>query len=215
MEATVRALANDLVRANSEEKLFLLGNMMIGADITGNAVHCFFALLRGALVEATGTEWTALHAPPGATGARVREFPLHSDLYVCPMLMNIFDEVPDDGSGATSFIRSSDFLEVVQEVDSVPHWCRARIAECFHGERSEDGFDELYTLVYGKGTGLVRTPNLWTEDLVLAMDSRKEEICLRRGEGYLLDDRKWLHGRAAPSGGVPARRIHRLVYTPR
>jgi hypothetical protein len=44
------------------------------------------------------------------------------------------------------------------------------------------------------------------------MEQRQLRIKLYAGQGYLLSDRAWLHGRDAPRGGVPINRLHRLVF---
>ena len=49
-------------------------------------------------------------------------------------------------------------------------------------------------------------------DLAEAMQNLQQVIPLRSGEGYVLHDRFWLHGRLAPSGGVTSKRVHRLVF---
>jgi hypothetical protein len=52
----------------------------------------------------------------------------------------------------------------------------------------------------------------WTKRLTDAMIDHQFLLPFKYGEGYMINDRKWLHGREAPTGGVATNRVHRLVF---
>lgn len=67
-----------------------------------------------------------------------------------------------------------------------------------------DSFDRFFEMVHG--------PNPWSTELSNAMCDASFAIPFARGEGYLLHDRQWLHGRKPVSGAVRSFRFHRLVF---
>ncbi|MEJ7609069.1 MAG: hypothetical protein WKF37_23045 [Bryobacteraceae bacterium] len=67
-----------------------------------------------------------------------------------------------------------------------------------------DRYDELFDILHGV--------HPWSFKLRRALLASQIRIKLYRGEGYLLDDRKWLHGRDPQSTGVDTSRMHRLAF---
>jgi len=205
--------------AHSARNLKLPRNIVLLTDLfsdklDGVRFHRLLSCIRSAIVDvAGGDQWAALHAPPKPVGPTIGEFPLHADLYVPWMLLNVFDDVPDDESGASLFLSIDELREAIELVaDIIPIDTRAGIERCLRRIRATDGFQELYSSLYGQGSGLVRQPNDWTAALRSEMTARCSSVKFERGQGYLLDDRSWLHGRTAPTHGVPPNRIHRLVF---
>ncbi len=168
-------------------------------------LRAFLSLLRGTLVEQAGDPRAALYAPLGKTGQNVGEFALHADLYIPELLINVFDNVPADHSGASVFLAVSELACVLDTIASLCQQQRRQILSFFEMEVQVDRFDELYDLLHGP-------VHPWTRDLGRSFQARQFQIKLRRGQGYLLHDRTWLHGRAAPAGGVPENRLHRLAF---
>ena len=41
---------------------------------------------------------------------------------------------------------------------------------------------------------------------------KQEKIKLLYGQGYMIHDRKWLHGRDSPSNGVKSNRLYGFVF---
>jgi len=86
----------------------------------------------------------------------------------------------------------------------MPRAAADRILASLQRETARDGFDTLYHLLHG--------PHEWVPDLEREIEQRQLRIKLRSGQGYLLHDGSWLHGREAPKDGVTADRLHRLVF---
>jgi len=195
----VRSLA--ATRPNRE---IILLDGLISENIDSRRLHTLFALLRGVLVELADDERAAMYAPLGEIGARAGDFLLHADLYVPSILFNVFDQVPRDGSGASTFLSVTSLRKLLRALPSLPARKAKTILELFKQEPRVDRFDVLYDLLHGD--------HPWVPELERAMEQRQLRIKLHRGQGYLLSDRAWLHGRDAPLGGVPANRVRRLVF---
>lgn len=68
----------------------------------------------------------------------------------------------------------------------------------------EDRYEENFDLLHGWYE--------WTEELERRMQQRQLRIKLYSGQGYMLHDRWWLHGREAINGKLTHKRLHRLVF---
>ena len=141
-----------------------------------------------------------------------RGFPLHADLYVGRKLLTIFEDVAVDDTGMSLLLTADDFFNAMKDIASMPESVRELAKHLLAGMHSEDRFEEFYSLLYGSGDGFERNPNPWSDELRVAMDALCSRISLS-GARYLLNDRLWLHGRTAPSGGVSMRRMHRLAFS--
>lgn len=169
------------------------------------AIHLLFAALRETFVVEYRDPRSALHSPLGSDPDDQGEFPLHADLYVPRYLFNIFDDVASDGSGASVFLGVGQFDRVLHEVTSIPARVRLQIRACLGALVTSDRYDEFYDLLYG-----IEHP--WIRELKERLRQARQRIPFERGQGYLLDDRRWLHGREAPTGRVSRNRIHRLIF---
>jgi hypothetical protein len=136
---------------------------------------------------------------------RAGNFPLHADLYIPRILFNVFEAVPDDDTGASLFLPVSTLRKLMSGITSLPYEIENLILAIIEQQSEFDGFEVLDNLLHGHW--------VWVRDLEHAMERKQLRIKLRPGQGYLLDDRKWLHGREAPKGGVPANRLHRLIFS--
>jgi len=145
-------------------------------------------------------------APLASLGKSEGEFPLHADLYRPEVLLNVFDAIPADGSGRSLLLPLRQFVEIVRKLPEMPPAVRRRLLQALRTPVEQDRYDEVYDLLHG--------PYEWSAPLNDAMRRRQLPIALGRGEGYLVHDRKWLHGREAPTGGVTVSRLRRLIYTP-
>jgi hypothetical protein len=178
---------------------------MIRGPLDRETLHGLFAGLRSAMVELAGDPRAALHSPVSRVRASENEFQLHADLFVSERLLLLFDDVPNDGSGATLLLSRRRLLAGLRAM--TPERVRARIARCLTSTLRADAFKRLFDLLHG--------PHPWRDALADFFDRAAERIELARGEGYLLHDRYWLHGREAVSGEVGTFRFHRLTYSPR
>jgi alpha-ketoglutarate-dependent taurine dioxygenase len=85
----------------------------------------------------------------------------------------------------------------------LPH-CQVRELDgCLKG-KEEDRYDAFYGMLYGDSAAH------------LLLDRRMRSACfkirLRRGEGYLINDRRWMHGRTMTARSVTRNRLHRLTF---
>jgi hypothetical protein len=178
---------------------------LLTGGLTRKSVHLLFAAMCEATVSLLDDPRAALYNPLGSFGKNIGDFPLHADLYAPRFLFNIFDDVPDDGSGASTFLSVDELRDVLPTVTSMPRAVRMRILDCQRRVITTDRYDEFYDLLHNS-----RHP--WKRELRAALRRARHVIPFGRGQGYLLDDRRWLHGRDAPSSGVTRNRIHRLIF---
>jgi len=173
--------------------------------ITGAALRRLFAFLRALMVELTGDPLVAIYAPLGAAGrAEQGSFPLHADLYPPVFLLNVFDRVAKDGSGASVFLSMETALQIFDSTATFPPDVRDRFRHCVITPANADRYEEFYDLLHG--------PHPWTAEVERAMKAQRLKVRFSSGQGYLVHDRLWLHGRESPRGGVPKDRLHRFIF---
>jgi hypothetical protein len=197
------SFARSLNTVRPGRKIMLFDGMM-GPQLDSKRLHALFALLRGALKDFAGDERAAMYSALGEVGKTAGDFPLHADLYISTMLFNIFDDVAPDDSGASTFLPVSALRKIIPRVSSLPPRQGKRIMGMFEDGSPKDRFDMLYDLLHG--------PHPWVKTLEAAMQERQVRIKLQSGQGYLLHDRLWLHGRDNPRDGVARDRLRRLVF---
>jgi hypothetical protein len=168
-------------------------------------LHVFFAMIRDSMVNQTNEPMSAMYAPLGTVGTAAGEFRLHADLYIPTFLFNVFDDVPEDGTGASTFLSIRSFKSVLKSCELLPRSSRLEIQRLFGSGLKTDGYERFIWLVHNEN-------NAWRDQLWEGMERTQEMVSLRRGEGYLLNDRFWLHGRTQPSNEVSRFRVHRLVF---
>jgi hypothetical protein len=195
---------NDLYEWDVPRQITLLTGI-IGEDLSGRGLHYLFAYFRDKLAQLTGNPICALYAP---LSPRQFDFPLHADLYIPKVLFNVFEDVPDDDSGASLFLSVSSLKRLLPGVRSLPGERRADILKFLTDEHETDLYSEFYGLLYG-------SEHEWNKELAEKMLLKHLRIKLKRGQGYIIHDRRWLHGREAPTGGVPPKRLHRLIFNTR
>jgi hypothetical protein len=177
---------------------------MLDWPLTRARLAKLFALLRAGIVRLTGEAKSALNAPVFAA-RRDDGFPLHADLFLTERLFLIFDDVPLGPSGTSLFLSVEEMLDIVARVSEMPREIAARLRRLLHDAATRDSFDEFYNLLYS-------ADNPWRDEIVRKFDIARSRIKLDRGEGYLIDDRRWLHGRTAIHGAVSRARFRRLVF---
>jgi hypothetical protein len=181
----------------------ILFDAMLGEHLSERGLHLLFAFFRDALASLSGDPMSALYAPLRGTQ---NAFPVHSDLYVPQVLFNVFDDVPNDSSGATLFLSGEEFTQLLPKVKSLPPTDREKIVQILHGDSAEDHYEEFYGLLY---------LNFWSKELIKKIKPKLLRMKLYSGQGYLIDDRVWLHGRERVKGGVSQKRLHRLIFNTR
>lgn len=203
--AELRRYAEGLTRLEPGDRLYLLDGLL-DEDLDGLGLRALLAALRDALVREQRDPHAALYAPLGSTGPSSGHFRLHADLYLPHKMMNIFDQVPGDRSGASLFLPIAGLYEALAEAD-VPGEVAEQLGDLLDGQLQHDGFHRMQQLIYPPDGAP------WSSGLELAMMRRCRRLRLGPGQGYLINDRRWLHGREAPTGGVHPRRLHRLVFS--
>jgi hypothetical protein len=200
----LRRYAIGLVTMPQPSRVLLLTGLR-DEGVPWERIRLVLAALRRSIVEIFDDQDAAYYAPLGSTGPGIGGFAAHSDLYVPELLLNIFEDVPSDGSGASVFISAESFCETLGEVPSVPKTVELKVRALLRDELQDDSFENFYRTLYGRGVP-------WSEPLQAALARKQARIVMRAGDGYLIHDRLWLHGREAPSCGVSANRLHRLVF---
>jgi hypothetical protein len=183
--------------------LWLFAGMLV-QPIDSLSLHKFFALLRSAVVLLRGATSAALHSPV-VTARRDTGFALHADLFVRRRLWLIFDQVPHDQSGASIFLKTERALQLISTVNGMPRSTKLELKSLLTGKIRRDSFDRCYDLLH-----LHEQP--WSATFQTSLDRNAERIKLFRGEGYMVNDRGWLHGREPSSKPVTKRRFHRFVF---
>jgi hypothetical protein len=183
----------------------ILFDRLIDDQIAGGVLRKLLALVRSLMVERANDEAEAIYAPLGvAGGTEGGAFPVHADLYPPTLLLNIFDRVPTDGSGASLFVPSNVVLRAFGESRVVPSRVSRRLQSLLTEPAQGDRYAKLYDILHG--------PHPWTRDMERVMKANCIRVSFNTGQGYLVHDRLWLHGREAPRGGVSKNRLHRFVF---
>jgi len=199
--------ARNLYDSKISDQLMLFTDL-IDRDLCGRSLHFLFAFFRAALVSFSRDPLAALCQPLSRGRKEGKEFPLHSDLYIPVILFNVFDDVRTDFSGASIFLSVSSIVELLPQVKTLPVETRKKIVENLTGIHEQDRYEESYYLLHG-------CEHEWTAELEKRMRQQQLRIKLHSGQGYLINDRKWLHGREALNCALSSKRFHRLVFNNR
>jgi hypothetical protein len=203
----LRALANSIFHLAVQDELWLFTDLL-GDYLSGRGLHILFASLRHEIAQAADNQMAALYAPLSSVGPVAGEFPLHADLYVPEILFNVFEEVPTDGGGASVFLSVCDLDEILSATSDVPPSVRIDLMRCLREPISHDSYEFFYGLLHDPAA-------LWYPRLSRALKRRCGKITMRSGQGYMIHDRRWLHGRTKVRGGVSVNRLHRLIFESR
>lgn len=182
----------------------LFFNTLINDKINGKLFHFIFALFRSLLVQITKDEMSALYSPL-ATGKKENDFPLHCDLYIPKTLFNVFENVAPDSTGQSTFLKLDTLFEVIlPQVKGIDKGVIKDIYQLVYKNIKQDNYEKFYAALYDD--------ERQKRELQKLQNKFKIKIRLRKGEGYLLNDRVWMHGRDKTNGGVSSKRLHRLIY---
>jgi hypothetical protein len=203
LRRVIDTLAASLSRVQLDDRMVLLRDL-IGPYLDRAQLHRLLALLRGSLVKSAGDARASLYSPPSVARGKQNDFALHADLFVVDRLLLVFDDVPGDGSGRSIFLPRAAFVSLLERVRTMSAVARARIAGLLTAPIRRDSFNRLYALLHGN--------HPWRDELAHALDRAQLVIGLGSGEGYLINDRHWLHGREAVSIRVGQQRFRRLIF---
>jgi len=200
----IAELARGLTELPPPEGVYFFAGLLDG-QINGQTLHYLFAIMRDAIAEQAKSPWAALYAPLATVGEDAGDFPLHCDMYVPEMLWNVFEDVPRDGSGAAIFLQTKELLRILDKMKSFPRPLLNSVRYCFTTPLENDRYKWLYDKLHGQ-------KHAWTAALGRRLSKRQIRISMRKGDGYLVHDRRWLHGREEPTIAVSKKRVHRLVF---
>lgn len=191
-------------------KCIMFFSNLLDEDFDGRGLHLLFACLRDSLVKLTGDPMSALYAPLGTTTNSVirsagADFLLHADLYTPNILFNVFEDVTPNSSGASLFLQTSSLCDILVGIKTLSSVNINRILNCLTATDREDRYTEFFNLLHSR-------EHEWVNELEDELHTRQMHIKLEKGEGYLIHDRLWLHGREAPSTRVTQKRLHRLIF---
>jgi hypothetical protein len=195
-------LSEALLREQVGRNIFFLCRMF-DAPLSSATFHKLLTLVRSGVVWINGDPRAALHSPV-KTERFDEGFPLHADLYLTERLFLVFDAVPSGRVGSSLFLARDVFDQILKEHKQVPRSVRRRL-QAILNHVTVDSFQEYADLLY-------RTEETWAVSLRECMHRRCWSVKLRRGEGFLLNDRKWLHGRTSTKARITASRFRRLTY---
>jgi hypothetical protein len=198
------AFAEGLAQTRVRSGLVILHDLFDRA-IDGHSIHALFSLLCDAFTKLQGESNACLH-PPLEPVRRDTGFPVHADLWRPEMLLHIYDDVAVDRGGASTFLCFEDFVDALSSCASMPGAARARAIGELTGVHREFAYQRFYNLLYARR-------HAWHAELGTAINKRLLRLHLGRGDGYILHDRSWLHGRDPVRGAVSRWRMHRLVFT--
>jgi hypothetical protein len=201
-ERDLRTLARALAAIAPGRNMLVLDRLM-DHEIDSGLLLSLFVLFRACLVDASGNPSQAMSRPVNRV-ARDLGFPLHADLFVHRRLLIVFDDVADHG-GASLFLSTSVLTRLLRENHACPARVRIRVATLLRDRLPIDRFDEFFDLLHNH-----RHP--WVPELEERMAEHQLMLPLRRGQGYLIDDRAWLHGRMPSDIPVRSGRFRRLAF---
>lgn len=176
---------------------------IINREVNGYTIHVFLSVLCAVLPKVSRQQ--ARYAPIAPADAKRSTFPLHADLFRSNLLLSIFDNVPSDPSGACLFLPTTALMRILKKLCSISSSVKKKIARLLIDRSGKDHYDEVFDLLHG--------PYPYTLQLERLLKASHLKIKLRTGEGYILDDRKWLHGRGPQSSDVESNRLYRLSFT--
>jgi hypothetical protein len=198
----MRYLARAMEATTPGPSLYVLDRLM-DDEIDSDVLLSLFVMFRACFVHTSGEPSRAMCRPVNAV-SRDPGFPLHADLFVHRRLMLVFDDVADRG-GASLFLSVAVLTRLVRDNEECPPAVRRRIASLLQDRRSVDCFDELFDILHNQ-------KHPWVPALERRMSDHQMVLPLRRGQGYLLDDSAWLHGRKASDIPVRMGRFRRLAF---
>lgn len=201
-ERDLRTLARSLAAIAPGGNMLVL-DRLIDDQIDSGVLLSLFVLFRASLVSASGSPSKAMSRPVSRV-SRDPGFPLHADLFAHRRLLLVFDDVANHG-GASLFLSTTVLTRLLRENDACPKRVQVRVAALLRDRRRVDRFDEFFDLLHNR-----RHP--WVPELEERMTEHQLVLRLRRGQGYLIDDRAWLHGRMPSDIAVRAGRFRRLAF---
>jgi hypothetical protein len=138
-------------------------------------------------------------------GAADGGFAPHSDMWVPALLFNVFEAVEPGGHGATLLLPMERAFEIAEEA-GVSAEQLERMREAIAGAGQEDYYLQFNGALY-------EDEHPWKDEVERRLIEASLVVPLGRGQGYLANDREWLHGRTPlPRDFDRENRLFRLAY---
>ncbi len=192
------------LRGLSTPKGVILLRDLFRTDAEGRGLRLLFAAVRQQLAREAGRAPMPMFPP---TSRSTLAFELHADLWAPELLLNVYVRPAQDRSGQ-SLLLSVVELKLALERSAVPIEVKREVQSCLASSGAEFRFERLRQLLYAPD-------NPWHRRLESELRRRRWAFWFDRGEGYLLHDRRWLHGREAIRVRSSSRRFFRLVFNNR
>ena len=174
-------------------------------DVPDGGCARLIGFLRDRVVSLTGDPNAAIAAPVGMAGAADGGFAPHSDMWVPSLLFNVFEAVEPGGHGATLLLPMDEVFAIAADT-GVSEEQIARMHEAIAGAGQEDYYLQFNGALY-------EDEHPWKDEVERRLIEASMVIPLGRGQGYLANDREWLHGRTPlPRDFDRENRLFRLAY---
>ena len=167
----------------------------------------FFASLREILIKKLNDRWGVIYSPVKTQQKHnEEEFPLHYDMFIPKILFMIYNNVPQGKQGASTFLSTKELRKILLKTKSFPAKKRKLFADMIRKtERQRDQYYDFWDLIHDE-------TNDWHDELYYKIESKKQLVKFKAGEGFLVHDRLWMHGRTKTRKNVNIKRLIRFVF---
>lgn len=200
------AISKSMQKIKLKNRLFFF-DKLINDNINADSFHFLFAAIRSQISLVKKNQMASLY-PPLESHNPNDDFPLHCDFYGPLRLWNIFEDVAPDKYGATILLcREKMIKHIMPRVTQLPSDKKKRIISILNlGVIDfDEPYPEFFLLLHDK-------KNKWTVDLEKRMNECSLRIKFKKGQGYMIHDRRWLHGRERTFQEISTKRLHRLLF---
>ncbi len=197
---TVENILNELYSLQCQKEIFILKNM-INEKISHQTLHYFFITLQMADCYLRKNYTSSLYAPLGETSDHGFEFAPHFDLYPQKHLLIIYNNVSPNHEGMTTFM-ALDKLKRIMKLNPKIFPDQERILNLLTMDLTTDRFTQIFNTFYAKDTA----------DVKKVLFDNSVKFKLTKGDGFLINDRYWLHGRTKLDYSVKTDRLIRFVF---
>jgi hypothetical protein len=203
LEADMRRLADAFFAWEPPASSVILTGLL--DELPDGGCARLIGFLHDRIVELTGDPNAAIAAPVGMAGAADGGFAPHADMWVPALLFNVFEAVEPGGHGATLLLEMDRVFEIAEDAGVTAEQLR-RMREALDGAGEEDFYLQFNGALY-------EDEHPWKDEVERRLIDASLEVPLKRGQGYLANDRQWLHGRTPlPRDFDRENRLFRLAY---
>ena len=118
----------------------------------------------------------------------------------------IYNNVPQGKQGASTFLSTKELKKILSKTKSYPSKKRKLFVDMIRKtERRRDQYYDFWDLIHDER-------NEWYEELHDKMESKKQFVKFKAGEGFLVHDRLWMHGRTKTRKNPNVKRLILFVF---